>query len=176
MIQMKPPRFTIARLMLAIIATAILLAIFRAFGFNGLLALTPFGISALLALFPSSASTRRTALAVGALGALLLPLLAAIWLNYTLWGFFIKRPALDRRIVDAKRIVSLTFINTWSNAGGRASLSGKPVYSADHYIQEHPEEGDYFLVSAGLVTAAVAAARRRRAAQKEFASLPAKTL
>ena len=78
----------VAKLMVTVASAAILLAVFCLGSFVGLVALLPFGITALISRLGSSRSEQRRALWVGAAGTLLLPFLAAIWINHQTWGYF----------------------------------------------------------------------------------------
>ncbi len=132
--------------MVAVVLAAILLAVFRARSLMGLVTLLPFGITALIARSGSSPSVRRRALWVGAVGTLLLPFLAAIWINHEMWGYYVSRPAVDRRIVEARQIQTITRVETESDARGNRTFSGAPIREVESYIQVHPEEGDYYVL------------------------------
>ena len=121
---MQRHRFTIANLLLTVAVVAILLAVFRAGSFMGLLALVPFGITLRTAQSGAPALARRHALWAGAAGTLLLPFLVAVWLNHGLWGYYISRPDVDRRIVEARKIETMTRVVTGSDAGGGLTFSG----------------------------------------------------
>ena len=62
---MRTPRFTIAKLMGTVASSAILLAVFRLGSFAGLVALLPFGITAIIARLSGGPSAYRQALWVG---------------------------------------------------------------------------------------------------------------
>src|SRR5262245_52759025 len=115
---MRPPRFTIVKLMGTVALAAILLAVFRLGSFAGLVALLPFGITALIARLSAGPSAYRQALGVGAAGTLLLPFLAAIWINHQMWGYLVSRPSVDRRIVNTRQIQTITRVETASDSRG----------------------------------------------------------
>jgi hypothetical protein len=148
---MRPPRFTIAKLMGTVASAAILLAVFRLGSFAGLVALVPLGITALIARLSAGPSASRQALWVGAAGTLLLPFLAAIWINQQLWGFFVSRPAVDRRIVNARQIETVTRVETGSDSPGGRMFTGLPVGEVGSFIQVHPQEGDYYVLEGRIL-------------------------
>ena len=150
---MRTPRFTIANLMATVSLAAILLAVFRFGSFRGLVALLPLGVTALISLLGSSQSERRYALGLGAAGTLVLPFLAAIWINHQMWGYYVARPALDRRIVEARQIESVTRVETRSDLSGHREFFGVPVGDVDGYIQVHPQEGDYYVLEGRVLRA-----------------------
>jgi hypothetical protein len=93
--------------MVVVVVAAIVFAVFRARSYWGLAGLVPFGITALVALLGSGESgplTRRRTFWVGMAGTLVLPFLVAISLNYAMWGYFMSRPSVDGRIVEARQI------------------------------------------------------------------------
>jgi hypothetical protein len=104
-------------------SSAILLAVFRLGSLAGLFALLPFGITAIIARLSGGPSAYRQALWVGAAGTLLLPFLAAIWINHQMWGYFLSRPAVDRRIVNARQIETFAGVR-----GGEVSNDHHPYY------------------------------------------------
>jgi hypothetical protein len=140
---MRTPRFTIAKLMGTVASAAILLAVFRLGSFAGLAALLPFGITAIVARLSGGPSAYRPALWVGAAGTLLLPFLAAIWINHQMWGYFVSRPAVDRRIVNAHQIETISRVESGSDSRGGRTVTSMPVGEVDSFIQVHPQEGDY---------------------------------
>ena len=150
---MRPPRFTIAGLMLAVMAAAVLVAVFRAYSLWGIFALLPFTITALIARFGSSGHARRQALAVGAIGTLSFPFLSAIVVNRQLWGYFVSRPSLDQRIVQAVQIESITELETKFNQNGDVKVWGLPTRSLESYIAVHPQEGDYYVLEGRILRA-----------------------
>ena len=75
---MRLPQCTVARLMVAVFWVAIALAAVRARSFVRLIALVPFGITALAARSGSTPAGRRRALATGAVGTLVLPFVFAM--------------------------------------------------------------------------------------------------
>ena len=113
---MRTPRFTIAKLMGIVASSAILLAVFRLGSFAGLVALLPLAITAIVARLGGGPSGYRQALWVGAAGTLLLPFLAAIWLNYLMWGYFVTRPPVDRRIVNSRQIETIGRVEAGSDS------------------------------------------------------------
>ena len=82
----------------------------------------------------------RQALWVGAVGTLLLPFLAAICVNHEVWGYYLSRPALDRRIVEARQIETITFLETESDSRGSYTFSGEPVAELDSFNQGIPKK------------------------------------
>ncbi len=132
--------------MVAVVLAAILLAVIRVRSFMGLVAFLPFGITALIARLGSSPSVYRRALWVGVVGTVLLPFLVAIWINHEMWGYYVSRPAVDRRIVEARQIRTITRVETDSDARGNRTFSGAPIGEVESYIQVHPEEGDYYVL------------------------------
>jgi hypothetical protein len=150
---MRPPRFTIANLMATVSLAAILLAVFRFGSFRGLVALLPLGVTALISRLGSSQSERRYALGLGVAGTLLLPFLAAIWINHLMWGYYVTRPGLDRRIALARQIESVTRVETRSDLSGHREFFGVPVVDVDGFIQVHPQEGDYYVLEGRVLRA-----------------------
>ncbi|MDR3622449.1 MAG: hypothetical protein P4L85_24070 [Paludisphaera borealis] len=132
--------------MVAVVLAAILLAVFRAGSLMGLAALFPFAITAIIAGSGSSPSVRRWALSVGAVGVLLVPFLVAIWINHEMWGYYVSRPDVDRRIVNARRIETITDVKTVTDAHGLRAFSGAPAGDLETYLQVHPQEGDYYVL------------------------------
>ena len=120
-------RFTIARLMIAVVAVAVGLSVYRAFWFWGFVALTPFGIAALDSPPARNRSVRGWVLVVGVLGTLVMPFLVAIAINHDLWGYYISRPPVDRRIIEARSIESITYVETAAGADGGLTFFGTPV-------------------------------------------------
>jgi hypothetical protein len=150
---MRTPRFTIAKLMGTVASSAILLAVFRLGSFAGLFALLPFGITAIIARLSGGPSAYRQALWVGAAGTLLLPFLAAIWINDQMWGYFVSRPAVDRRIVNAHQIETISRVETGSDSRGGRTFTSMPVGEVDSFIQVHPQEGDYYVLEGRILRA-----------------------
>jgi hypothetical protein len=169
---MQRPRYTIGNLLLTVALVAILLAVFRAGSFMGLLALLPFGITALIARLGSSPSARRRALWAGAAGTLLLPFLAAIWLNHGMWGYYVSRPDVDRRIVEARQVETMTRVDIGLDSSGRLAFSGVPVEEVDSFIEVHPQEGDYFVLEGRVLRAL----KERRALPARARGIPAERL
>lgn len=165
-------RPTIASRMMVVLVVAILLAVFRAGSYMGLAGLVPFGITAVLARPASDLPEYRRALAVGAAGTLLLPFLIAIWINEGLWGYYVSRPALDRRIVEAGRIESVTLVATVPDSLGNPTFSGAPVADVGPFIQVHPQEGDYYVLEGRILRAL----EDRRALPSEAGTMPAERL
>ena len=130
---MRPPRFTIARLMVVVASAAIVMAVFRVWRDLIRVELLPFGITALMAGMGWNPSARRQALCVGAVGTLVLPFLAAAWSNHDQWGYYWSRPAVDRRIVQARQIETITSVRTGSDARGSDAFSGVPM-PVDGYV------------------------------------------
>jgi hypothetical protein len=143
---MQTPRFTIAKLMGTVASAAILLAVFRLGSLAGLFALLPFGITAIIARLSGGPSAYRQALRVGAAGTLLLPFLAAIWINHQMWGYFLSRPAVDRRIVNAHQIETISRVETGSDSRGRRTFASGPIGDLDSLIQVNPREDDYYVL------------------------------
>lgn len=133
--------------MAAVILVAILLAVFRAGSFMGLAALSPFVLTVITARSKSSRSAQRRPFWIGVFGTLLLPFVAAVWINHEMWGYFVSRPDVDRRIVDARRIDTVTRVETTSDARGRPVFTGGPIGEVDSYIQVRPEGGDYYVLA-----------------------------
>ena len=150
---MRRPRFTIARGMVYVAVAAALLGVFRLGSFAGLVALLPFGITAFVARWESSKSRYRPVLCAGVIGTLLLPFLVAVWINQQMWGYFVSRPAVDRRIVEARQIETLTRVDTRSDSRGGRTIWGLPIGEVDSYIQEHPQEGDYYVLEGRVLRA-----------------------
>jgi hypothetical protein len=161
-------RPTIAGGMMVVLVVAILLAVYRAGSFLGLAALLPFGITATIARRESGPSGYRRALAVGAAGTLLIPFLMAIWINGGLWGYYVSRPALDRRIVEASRIESVTRVATVPDSLGNRSFSGAPVRDVGPFIQVHPQAGDYYVLEGRILRALT----ERQSLPSEAGSMP----
>lgn len=128
---MRPPRFTIAGLMIAVVAVAVGLSVYRAFWFWGFVALAPFGLSALDSPLERNRSVRGWVLLVGVLGTLVLPFLVAIAINHDLWGYYLSKPPVDRKIVEARSIESITYVQTEAGPDGGLTFAGAPV--------RHPE-------------------------------------
>ncbi len=63
----------------------------------------------------------------------MLPFLAAIWINHLMWGYYVTRPALDRRIALARQIESVTCVETRSDLSGHREFFGVPVGDVDGY-------------------------------------------
>ncbi len=146
-------RLKIRWLMASIGLAAILVAVFRFHSYMGLFALVPFGIAVLIAQSGLSLSLRRRALRVGAVGTLLLPFLAAIWINHELWGYYVSRPAVDRRIVEAGQVETISRVKTVLDFEGRRIFSGSAIEDADGYIQEDGQEGDYYVLEGRILRA-----------------------
>jgi hypothetical protein len=129
--------------MVAVVLAAILLAVFRAGSFEGLVALIPFAITALIAGSGASPSVRTWALSVGAVGTLLLPGLIAIWFSPEMWGYYVSRPDVnrpdvsrpdvDRRIVEARRIETITYVVAKTHSRGRRAFSGESIGNVYQY-------------------------------------------
>ena len=112
------------------------------------------------------------ALWAGAAGTLLLPFLAAIWLNHEMWGYYVSRPDLDRRIVEARRVETMTRVETVLDSNGRLAFSGVPVGEVDSFIEVHPQEGDYYVLEGrvfGLERASSPAAHGPRNTRRAIA-------
>ena len=131
--------------MVAVVLAAILLAVFRVSP-GSLVALVPFGITALIARSRSSPSARRKALCVGAIGTLLLPFFAAICFNHSMWGYYVNRPGVDRRIVEARQVETITRVMTEFDARGSRTFAGTPFGELGDYTQVHSQEGDYYVL------------------------------
>jgi hypothetical protein len=142
---MRSLRFTIAKLMAAVVVAALLLAVFRFGSFFGLVALVPLGITSLVARLGSSRAVRWLAFSLGATGTLVLPFLAAIWANNEEWGYYVARPVVDWRIVEVRQVETLTRVDTRSDRSGNSIFSGVPVEEVDRFIQDGPE-GDYYVL------------------------------
>ena len=82
-----------------------------------------------------------------------LPFLAAIWINHQMWGYYVARPALDRRIVEARQVETVTRVETISDPTGSRAFSGVPVGEVDSFIQVHPQEGDYYILEGRVLRA-----------------------
>ena len=158
--------------MVYVAVAAALLGVFRLGSFAGLIALLPFGITALGARWESSQSRYRPALCAGVIGTLLLPFLVAIWINREMWGYLVSRPAVDRRIVEARRIETLTRVETRTDSRGGRTIWGLPIGEVDTYIQEHPQEGDYYVLEGRVLRAL----RDRQALPPEGRIMPADRL
>jgi hypothetical protein len=150
---MRVPRFRIQKAMIAIVVVAAVLAVFRSFSYGGLVCLTPFCGTWLTSRFGKTPSERRIALVAGAIGTLLLPALAAFGLNYIIWGYFVRRPAVDRRIVEAQSIRSITRVETYIAPNGKMSFSGAPLGTVDEDIRESPYDGDYYVLAGRVLRA-----------------------
>jgi hypothetical protein len=168
---MRPPRFTIAGLMFAVVMAAVLLAVLRASSIT-LVALIPFGITALVARLGSSPPAFRRALCAGAVGTLLLPSLAAIWINHEMWGYYVSRPAVDRRIVEARQIEAVSRVETKADARGKRTFSGAPFGKVDDYIQVHPQEDDHYVLEGRVLREL----KYRQVLSAEFREIPAAQL
>ena len=106
------------------------------------MALLPLGATALISRRGSSQSVRRRALLVGVTGSLVLLFLAAIGLSHVVWGYFLSRPAVDRRIVEASKIQTVTSVESRSDPTGGRTFAGGSVSNADALICLNPQEGD----------------------------------
>ncbi len=84
---------------------------------------------------------------------MLLPFLAAIWINHQIWGYYVARPALDRRIVEAPQVETVTRVETISDPSGHRAFSGVPVEEVDSFIQVHPQEGGYYVLEGRILRA-----------------------
>jgi hypothetical protein len=149
---MQPLRFTIAKLMSAVVVAALLLAVFCFGSYFGLVALVPLGITSLVARLGSSRAVRWLAFSLGATGTLVLPFLAAIWANNEEWGYYVARPVVDWRIVDVRQVETVTRVETSSDPRGNSIFSGVPVEEVDRFIQDGPE-GDYYVLEGRVLRA-----------------------
>jgi len=143
---MRPPRFTIIGLMVAVILAAILLAVFRAGSFLGLAALIPIGGTSMISRSGSTPLSRRWSLLFATVGTLAIPFIAAIWINHEMWGYYVNRPAVDRRLIDSRQIESVTRLEPASDSRGRRTFSGSPIADVSYFIQESQLEGDYYVL------------------------------
>jgi hypothetical protein len=116
-------------------------------------AVIPFGITALIAQAGVNRLARRLALAIAAASTLLLPLVAAFWINHEMWGYFVSRPAVDRRIADAPQVETITIVDTRTDVRSNSTFSGQPIQEVGYYIQEHPQEGDYYVLEGRVLRA-----------------------
>lgn len=139
--------------MAAVVFVAIFLAIFRAYSFMGFVAILPLGITSLIARSGPSPSARRRAIWVGALGTLLLPFLAAIWINREMWGYYVSRPAVDRRIVETRQIETITRVETDFDARGRVTFYDAQVSHVNTYNQHRLDEEDYYVLDGRVLRA-----------------------
>jgi hypothetical protein len=170
--EMRHSRFTIANLMAAVVVAAIMLAVFRFGSFTGLVALVPMGVTAIIARFGSSRAEKRLAFWLGAAGTLALPFVVAIWMNYAIWGYYLARPAVDPRIVEARQIETVTQVETISDPSGSRAFAGGPVGEVDSFIQVHPQEGDYYVLEGRVLRAL----KDRQALPSEARGMPASRL
>jgi hypothetical protein len=139
--------------MVAIVVLAILFALFRAFSFVGVVALVPFGIAAVVAWSASNPPAHRRALAIGVIGTLLLPFLAAIWINHEMWGYYMRRPSVERRIVEATDIKSITRVESRSDARGRDAFVGSTLEDIAAHTQRDLQGDDYYLLEDRVLVA-----------------------
>ena len=111
-----------------IVLVGIALAAYRNLVFRA--ALIPVAIAIVIALFVlSGCRIRITAWRVVGfvVGALALPFLGATVLSQGIWGYPFERPGLDHRIVDARRIDSVTLVETLPDGKGVMEFVAQPV-------------------------------------------------
>jgi hypothetical protein len=75
-------------------------------------------------------------------GTLLLAFLASIVVSKSLWGYYLYRPSLDRRIVSAQKILSVTTVNT-ALANDERTLVSDTSFSIAKQI-EYGQTDDYY--------------------------------
>ena len=168
---MRLPRFTIAGLMASIGLVGILLALYRFYP-TAVFTLAPFGITTLISRFGSSSSVRRLALGIGVTGTLLLPLLVSFWINHEIWGYYVKRPAVDRQIINSRQIETVTQVESQPDSRGRTTFSGAAIGDVGDYTQMSPQEGDYYLLEGRVLRAL----QSRRALEARLRVIPASRL
>ena len=86
-------------------------------------------------------------------GTLLLPFLVSILINHQMWGYFVSRPSVDPRIVQARRIESVTEVETRSDSSGNVTIWGLPIKDVDSYIPVNSQEGDYYVLDGRVLRA-----------------------
>ena len=169
---MRRPHLTIANLMCAVVVAALLLAVFRFGSFLGILALVPMGVTAVIAQFGSTRTERRLAFWVGATATLVLPFVAAISINFQIWGYYLARPAVDRRITEASQVETMTEVETISDPSGNRAFAGVHVADVDSFIRVNPQEGDYYLLEGRVLLAL----KDRQTLPSQARGVPAKRL
>lgn len=141
--------------MTLILAVALVLAAFRLWSWAGLGALVPFGFTAILARIGSGPGRPdyRPTLGIAAAGTLLIPFVIAIAINYAIWGYFLDRPGLDRRIVEAVRVETITHVEMLPAHDGKLTFLGTPVEHVEPYIATDPKGNDYHVLEGRILRA-----------------------
>jgi hypothetical protein len=83
-------------------------------------------------------------------GTLLLAFLAAAVVSKGLWGYYLSRPPLDRRIAEAPKVVSVTSVGTMTD-GAERTLAPNPDYSIDRLIEYGRNDAYYSLGERSLI-------------------------
>jgi hypothetical protein len=80
---------------------------------------------------------------LSAIGAtMVLAFLAAVIVSKGLWGYYLYRPPLDRRIGDARKVISVTSVST-APVGAERALVANADYSIDQLI-DYGRTNDYY--------------------------------
>jgi hypothetical protein len=113
--------------MVVVIVAAVIVTLYRAGSFWGLAILVPFGMTAAFSLLERGPWRRRRTLGAAVVGTLIVPFLLAIGGNWIAWGYPLSRPGVDRRIVEALRVETVTAVKAEPDAGGRMTFAGGPM-------------------------------------------------
>jgi hypothetical protein len=84
------------------------------------------------------------------LGTSVLAFLAAILVSKAMWGYYLFRPSLDRRIFDAGKVLSVTIVKTASGESGR-TLVPDTSFSITQRIQYGRDDVYYRLGERALI-------------------------
>jgi hypothetical protein len=83
-------------------------------------------------------------------GTMGLAFLAAIFVSKELWGYYLYRPSLDSRIVNARRVLSVTIVNT-APVGTARTLVPDNSFSIDKRIEYGRANNYYSLGERALI-------------------------
>ncbi len=134
---MRLPRMTTRRMMVLVLLVALVSAALRADPSMAACVLIPVTLAtAIVLLVPRFVGRRPTAtfaLAV-VIGGLLAPFLGSAIVSKVMWGYHLGRPAPDRRIVEARRVASVTIVQTVPDDNGGLAFMPRPSASVARKI------------------------------------------